>query len=74
MYVRGLLSVVRCCYRIHAIFMGQIDGVLELERHECGAFWSVDFFSDRHLGDALKKMIADGRVAGRPKSAAFVPF
>ena len=42
--------------------MVQIDGVFELERHECGAFWSVDFFFDRNLGTPGKKLIADGRT------------
>ena len=30
---------------MRASFMGQIIGVLELERHECGAFWSAELFS-----------------------------
>ena len=42
--------------------MGQIDGVLELERHECGAFWSIDFFDRKILGTPEKNLIADGRT------------
>ena len=53
MYARGVKSVVRCWYRMRASFMGQIIGVLELERHECGALWSAELFSAdffrRHL-------------------------
>ncbi len=34
MYAQGIKSVVRCYYRMHAIFVAQIGGVLELERHD----------------------------------------
>ena len=44
MYARGVKSVIRCYKRTYAIFVAQIGGVLELERHECGALWSADIF------------------------------
>ena len=51
---------------MRASFMGQIIGVLELERHECGALWaemfSADFFR-RHLEiDWLDKVLQSARV------------
>ena len=68
MYVRGVKSVIRCYKRTYAIFVAQIGGVLELERHECGAMWSADVFSDENR-DATGIDWLDGL-----KSAVFVPF
>ena len=41
MYARGVKSVIRCYKRMYAIFVAQIGGVLELERHDAA---SADIF------------------------------
>ncbi len=48
-------SVVRCCNRIYAIFIGEIDGFVELERYECGLLGASIFFPIERSQDALKK-------------------
>ena len=55
MYVRDVKSVIRCYKRTYAIFVAQIGGVLELERHECGALWSADIFPIE-IGDATESI------------------
>ena len=47
---------------MRASFMGQIIGVLELERHECGAFWSADFFLPIFSVATLKSIGLTGNV------------
>ena len=47
---------------MRASFMGQIIGVLELERHECGAFWSAVLFSADFFRRHLKSIGLTGKA------------
>ena len=47
---------------MYAIFVAQIGGVLELERHECGALWSAEMFSADFFRATLKSIGLTGKV------------
>ena len=47
---------------MYAIFVAQIGGVLELERHECGALWSAELFSAIFFVATLKSIGLTGKV------------
>ena len=47
---------------MRASFMGQIIGVLELERHECGALCGAELFSADFFRATLKSIDLTGKV------------
>ena len=47
---------------MRASFMGQIIGVLELERQECGAFWSAELFPPIFSVATLKSIGLTGKA------------
>ena len=55
---------------MRASFMGQISGVLELERQECGALWSAELFPPIFSVATLKSI----GLTKYFKAPVFVPF